>query len=71
MREGVVASGVDWASLEVPDLAVHELNLVLYIHLRIFVYSSTRVLVEDSHDQFRADGLDTSLRYLEELDVFP
>ena len=42
MREGVtvVVSGDEWSSVEVPDLPVHPLNLVLYIHLRMFVYSS-------------------------------
>ena len=40
MREGVVSFRVDWVSKEVPDLVNHPLNLVLYMHLRIFVYSS-------------------------------
>jgi hypothetical protein len=39
MKGGVAVCKVDWASKEVPDLAKHPLNLVLYMHLRIFVYS--------------------------------
>ena len=40
MREGVSALEVEWASVEVLDLTVHPFNLVLYIHLRTFEYSS-------------------------------
>jgi hypothetical protein len=40
----VVVSGDEWSSVEVPDLVVHPLNLVLYIHLRMFVYSSNFVM---------------------------
>ena len=40
MREGVTEFGVVWASKEFPDLDEHPLNLLLYIHLRIFVYLS-------------------------------
>jgi hypothetical protein len=32
--------GSTWASVEVPDLSVHPVNLILYIHLRILEYSS-------------------------------
>ena len=40
MREGVTSLVVEWSSVEVPDLTVDRLNLVLYIHLRTFEYSS-------------------------------
>ncbi len=32
--------GVGWTSEEVSDLVAPPLNLVLYMHLRIFVYTS-------------------------------
>jgi hypothetical protein len=42
---GVTAVGVDWASGEASDLAEPPLNLVLYIHLRIFAYTSNTLIV--------------------------
>jgi hypothetical protein len=68
---GVTTMGVDWSSEvcseQAPDLVEPPLNLVLYMHLRIFSYTSNT----DSHGQFRVDGLYTSLWYLKELQVFP
>ena len=40
MKEGVAELEVERASVEVTDLAVRSLNLVLYMHLRTFEYSS-------------------------------
>ncbi len=37
--------GVDWASGEVSDLVENPLNLVLYMNLRIFVYTSNTLIV--------------------------
>jgi hypothetical protein len=53
----------------IPDLTVHPLNLVLYMYIHLIIIS-IRVLIENSHDQFRVDGLDSGRRYLEELEVF-
>ena len=68
---GVTTMGVDWVSEvcseQAPDLVDPPLNLVLYMHLRIFEYTSNTV----SHGQFRVDGLYASLWYLKELQVFP
>jgi hypothetical protein len=36
----VVTQGVGWASEEDSDLVAPPLNLVLYMHLRIFAYTS-------------------------------
>jgi hypothetical protein len=55
--------------VESPDLTVHPLNLVLYMYIHLIIIS-IRVLIENSNDQFRVDGLDTGLRYLEEHEVF-
>ena len=40
MWEGVTSLPVERTSAEAPDLAVRPLNLVLYIHPRMFEYSS-------------------------------
>jgi hypothetical protein len=37
---GVTTMGVDWVSEETPDLVKPPLNLVLYVHLRVFAYTS-------------------------------
>ena len=37
--------GVDWASEEASDLVEPPLNLVLYMHLRIFAYTSSTLIV--------------------------
>jgi hypothetical protein len=42
---GVTTMGVDWASGEVSDLVENPLNLVLYMNLRIFVYTSNTLIV--------------------------
>ena len=64
MREGVSVLKVEWSTVGSPDLDVHPLNLGLYMHLRIFEYSSN-ILVTSF------DELDVVLRNLEELQVFP
>ena len=37
---GVATKGIGWASDEASDLVVTPLNLVIYMHLRIFAYTS-------------------------------
>jgi hypothetical protein len=49
MREGVVASGVGWASVEVPYLDVHPLNELK--SSTIHTSKNIRLLFEYSHDQ--------------------
>jgi hypothetical protein len=41
---GVTTLGVDWSSEETPDLVAPPLNLVLYMHLRIFAYTSNTLI---------------------------
>jgi hypothetical protein len=43
--EGVTTFGVDWDSGETPDLVESPINLVLYMNLRIFEYTSNTLLV--------------------------
>jgi hypothetical protein len=40
----VTTKGVGWASEEVSDLVVSPLSLVLYMHLRIFAYTSNTLI---------------------------
>jgi hypothetical protein len=57
MREGVEVSGVGWSSGE--DLVPEEppLNLVLYMHFRIFAYSSNILIADfDPMDSMLASG---------------
>ncbi len=42
---GVTTIEVDWTSREASDLVEPPLNLVLYMHLRIFVYTSNTLMV--------------------------
>jgi hypothetical protein len=42
---GVETVGVDWASGEVSDLVEPPLNLVLYMYLRLFTYTSNTLIV--------------------------
>ncbi len=42
-NEGVTTMGVDWVSEEA-DLDEPPLNLVLYMHLRIFAYTSNTLI---------------------------
>ena len=44
-RRGVATMGVDWASRGSSDFVEPPLNLVLYIHLRIFAYTSNTLVV--------------------------
>ena len=46
MREGVEVSGVGWSSGEDPVPEETPLNLVLYMHFRIFTYSSN-ILIDN------------------------
>jgi hypothetical protein len=41
---GVTTMGVAWAFGEVSDLIEPPLNLVLYMHLRIFAYTSNTLI---------------------------
>ena len=41
---GVTIMGVDWASGEASDFVEAPLNLVLYMHLRIFAYTSNTLI---------------------------
>ena len=41
----VTTMGVDWTSEEVSDLVEPLLNLVMYMHLRIFTYTSNTLIV--------------------------
>jgi hypothetical protein len=41
----VTTQGVGWSSEEASDLVVPPLNLVLYMHLRIFAYTSNVLIV--------------------------
>ncbi len=61
----VSTRGVSWASAEASEPVAPPLNLVLYMHLRIFAYTSN-VLI-----QFRVYGTNTSFRYSEKLQVVP
>jgi hypothetical protein len=40
----VTTQGVSWASAEVSDLVAPPLNLVLYMHLRTFAYTSNDLI---------------------------
>ena len=42
---GVTTMGVGWASGKVSDLVEPPMNLVLYMHLRIFAYTSNTLIV--------------------------
>jgi hypothetical protein len=58
MREGVVVFRVDWASKEAPDPAERPLSLGLYMHLRIFMYSSNILMASfERTDSMLASGL--------------
>ena len=55
---------VDWASEEAPDLAEPPLNLVLYMHLRIFAYSSNILMASfEPMDSMLASGTWQNLRF--------
>jgi hypothetical protein len=41
---GETTMGVGWSSRETSDLVESRLNLVLYIHLRIFTYTSNTLI---------------------------
>ena len=57
MREGVAVSGVGRSSRETPTLVEPPLNLVLYMYLRIFVYSSNILMVTfEPMDSILASG---------------
>ncbi len=43
MRE-VTTEGVGWVSEEASDLVVTPLNLMLYMHLRVFAYTSNNLI---------------------------
>jgi hypothetical protein len=53
----VTTQGVGWASEEASDLVVPPLNLVLYMHLRIFAYTSNVLMVEKILVEKEAGGV--------------
>lgn len=58
----MAALEVEWASVEVPDLTVHPINLVVYIHPRTFGYSWNMLMV---------NFVDAGLRNFEEFQIVP
>jgi hypothetical protein len=57
----VLTQGVSWSSAEASDPVAPPLNLVLYMHLRIFAYTSNVLHGEeeggaDSHSKRKQDG---------------
>ena len=63
----MTTQGVGWASEEASDLVASPLNLVLYMHLRIFAYTSNVLIA--SH-KFQIYGVDVGFRYSEKPHVF-
>jgi hypothetical protein len=60
---GVVTKGIGWASDEAPDLVVSPLSLVLYMHLRIFAYTSNTLIASfENMDCMLASGTLMALR---------
>ncbi len=45
----MTTEGVGWASEEVSDLVVPPLNLMMYMHLRVFVYPSNTLITSFEH----------------------
>jgi hypothetical protein len=52
----VTTQGVTWASEEVSDLVTPPLNLVLYIHLRIFTYTSNVLIASFEYMELMLDS---------------
>jgi hypothetical protein len=61
----VTTQGVGWASEEASDLVATPLNLVLYIHLRIFAYTSNAHIASFEYMELMlASGTLTNFRFL-------
>ena len=61
----VETKGVGWASEEVSDLVAPPLNLVLYMHLRIFAYTSNTLIASFEYmDWMLASGTLKNFRFL-------
>ena len=64
MRE-VTTEGVGWASEEASDLVAPPLNLVLYMHLRIFAYTSNALIASFEYlELILASGTLKNFRFL-------
>jgi hypothetical protein len=62
---GVTIMGVGWASGEASDLVEPPLNLVLYMHLRMFVYTSNTLIASFEYmDWMLASGTLKNFRFL-------
>jgi hypothetical protein len=61
----VTTQGVGWASEEVSDLVAPPLNLVLYMHLRIFAYTSNPLITSFEYmESILAAGTLKNFRFL-------
>ena len=61
----VATKGVGWASEEVSDLVASPLNLVLYMHLRIFAYTSNTLITSFEYmELILASGTLNNFRFL-------
>jgi hypothetical protein len=64
-NEGVTKMGVGWASGESSNLVGPPLNLVLYMHLRIFAYTSNTLIASFEYmDCMLASGTLKNFRFL-------
>ncbi len=62
---GVTTMGVGWASGEASDLAGPPLNLVLYMYLRIFTYTSNTLITSFEYTEWMlASGTLKNFRFL-------
>jgi hypothetical protein len=62
----VTTKGVGWSSEEASDLVSPPLNLMLYIHLRVFVYTSNTLITSFEYVELILTS-DTNFRYSEKL----
>ncbi len=61
----MATQGVGWASEEASDLVAPPLNLVLYIHLRIFAYTSNALIASFEYMELMlASGTLKNFRFL-------
>ncbi len=66
----MTTQGVGWASEEVSDLVAPPLNLVLYIHLRIFTYTSNALIASFEYmELILASGTLKNLMFLLNLSL--
>jgi hypothetical protein len=65
VNEGVTTMGVVWVSGEASDLVEPPMNLVLYIHLRIFAYTSNTLIASFEYmDWMLVSGTLKNFRFL-------